>query len=631
MGKTLLLADDSVTIQKVVGISFASEDIRLITVDNGDAAIARAREHRPDAILADVVMPGKNGYEVCAAIKADPALRHIPVLLLTGTFESFDEERARRCGAAGHVAKPFEAQALVERVRELLARAPEPAPEPAASEDATPAVAALSASGPATASADDSFDFFDDDLGDLSAPAEAERADAPLEDGAFAFGEDDLDGAAPAPPRSQGGPSFDRTLAMLPEDEETDAAPAATALDDELDVGMAPTRIDEDFGAPESDVDDLLGDSQAYGRESAPEADRFDFDFASDAPGGRAGASIGAADLAGATVLDPNGSSGFDISSSDLGEPPRRGSRTSAAPADSSPFGAPLDADFADSPALTPPPPARRPAAPAPPAPRPQAAPQRPQAPPPRQPAASPPQQPAASPPQQPAAVPPPRQPAAVPPPLPTAAAPPARAARPPAAQPTPGDPPRPFGAQPPPLPRRETQPAARGPSAAFDELSRPGSDLDDLDGFAAPVAEELDDLSGHARAGMRASEAVAADEPDFAFAALEEDDLPVATAEMDESSLEELGEDAPIDARRVGIHDPAALAGVALAEITPRLREQLHDTLEKVAWESLGDVAEQIVRQALERVEQIAWEVIPQMAETLVREEIRRMKGEED
>jgi hypothetical protein len=129
----------------------------------------------------------------------------------------------------------------------------------------------------------------------------------------------------------------------------------------------------------------------------------------------------------------------------------------------------------------------------------------------------------------------------------------------------------------------------------------------------------------------MRASEAVAADEPDFAFAALEEDDLPVATAEMDESSLEELGEDAPIDARRVGIHDPAALAGVALAEITPRLREQLHDTLEKVAWESLGDVAEQIVRQALERVEQIAWEVIPQMAETLVREEIRRMKGEED
>jgi hypothetical protein len=95
-------------------------------------------------------------------------------------------------------------------------------------------------------------------------------------------------------------------------------------------------------------------------------------------------------------------------------------------------------------------------------------------------------------------------------------------------------------------------------------------------------------------------------------------------TPPLTEALAEETGEQV------VAIHDPAALAGVALAEITPRLREQLHDTLEKVAWETLGDVTEQIVRQALERVEQVAWEVIPQMAETLIREEIRRMKGEE-
>ena len=94
MPKTLLLADDSVTIQKVVGISFANEDIVLLTVDNGDDAIARAREARPDIVLADVVMPGKNGYDVCQAIKAEPSLAHIPVLLLTGTFEAFDEQRA---------------------------------------------------------------------------------------------------------------------------------------------------------------------------------------------------------------------------------------------------------------------------------------------------------------------------------------------------------------------------------------------------------------------------------------------------------------------------------------------------------------------------------------------------------
>ena len=89
MSKTLLLADDSVTIQKVVGISFASEDVTLVTVDNGDDAITRARETQPDVILADVVMPGRNGYEVCEAIKSDPALRHVPVLLLTGTEPSF--------------------------------------------------------------------------------------------------------------------------------------------------------------------------------------------------------------------------------------------------------------------------------------------------------------------------------------------------------------------------------------------------------------------------------------------------------------------------------------------------------------------------------------------------------------
>src|SRR5215510_10863147 len=104
MSKSLLLADDSVTIQKVVGISFANEDIEITTVDNGRDAVAKARAIRPDVILADVVMPGMSGYEVCETVKADPSLRHIPVLLLTGTFEAFDQARANAVGAAGHVA-----------------------------------------------------------------------------------------------------------------------------------------------------------------------------------------------------------------------------------------------------------------------------------------------------------------------------------------------------------------------------------------------------------------------------------------------------------------------------------------------------------------------------------------------
>src|SRR5918911_704501 len=131
MPKNLLVADDSITIQKVVGITFAGEDFKITAVDNGDDAIARARELRPDVILADVVMPRKNGYEVCEAVKGDPALRHIPVLLLAGTFEAFDEARARAARADGHIAKPFDSQALINKVKELLGGPAESAPAPA--------------------------------------------------------------------------------------------------------------------------------------------------------------------------------------------------------------------------------------------------------------------------------------------------------------------------------------------------------------------------------------------------------------------------------------------------------------------------------------------------------------------
>jgi CheY-like chemotaxis protein len=120
MPKTLLLADDSVTIQKVVGIVFATEDYRVVPVDNGEDALRKARELRPDIVLADAVMPRMNGYELCQAVKADPQLADVPVLLLAGTFEPFDEARARAARADGHIAKPFDSQSLLSRVRELV-------------------------------------------------------------------------------------------------------------------------------------------------------------------------------------------------------------------------------------------------------------------------------------------------------------------------------------------------------------------------------------------------------------------------------------------------------------------------------------------------------------------------------
>jgi len=171
MPKTLLLADDSVTIQKVVGISLANEDITLVTVENGDDAVTRAAEIRPDIVLADIVMPGKNGYEVCEAVKNDPQLAATPVLLLTGTFEAFDAERARQVGADGHITKPFEAQALVDQVNQLLARAQQPVAAASASRPRPDAMAAAPAPKPtadvgAHGEGGDAFDFFDGDGGD---------------------------------------------------------------------------------------------------------------------------------------------------------------------------------------------------------------------------------------------------------------------------------------------------------------------------------------------------------------------------------------------------------------------------------------------------------------------------------
>jgi CheY-like chemotaxis protein len=122
MGKRILLADDSLTIQKVVELTLAGTDYELTCVSNGHEALESLRQSRPDLILADVVMPEKNGYEVCEAVKSNPATARIPVLLLSGTFEPFDRDRADRVAADRVVSKPFDAQQLLDQIETLLAR-----------------------------------------------------------------------------------------------------------------------------------------------------------------------------------------------------------------------------------------------------------------------------------------------------------------------------------------------------------------------------------------------------------------------------------------------------------------------------------------------------------------------------
>jgi CheY-like chemotaxis protein len=122
--KTILLADDSITIQKVVELTFSDADYQVVCVGNGAQALRKLGEVRPDIVLLDVIMPEKNGYEVCEQIKRSPSTSGIPVLLLTGTFEPFDKKRAEAAGADGHLTKPFESQLLVSRVEELIAATP---------------------------------------------------------------------------------------------------------------------------------------------------------------------------------------------------------------------------------------------------------------------------------------------------------------------------------------------------------------------------------------------------------------------------------------------------------------------------------------------------------------------------
>ena len=123
MPKRILLADDSITIQKVVELTFSDGDYEVTAVNNGARAILKLSEMRPDIILSDIIMPEKNGYEVCEYVKSHPEYRNIPVVLLTGTFEPFDPDRAEKAGCDAVVTKPFESQSLIHKVEELIAGA----------------------------------------------------------------------------------------------------------------------------------------------------------------------------------------------------------------------------------------------------------------------------------------------------------------------------------------------------------------------------------------------------------------------------------------------------------------------------------------------------------------------------
>ncbi len=231
MAKKVLLAEDSLTIQKVFELTFRGSDIALTMVDNGEDAIRLAGEVAPDLVVADVTLPGKDGFEVAASLSSPDKTKAVPVLILSGTLAPFDEEKFKKSGASGVLFKPFESQELFDKIDAILrggepARAgagpKAPATKPAAEEtwDFTDVIeeaekeAAKEHAGakPAAAPLPRGADV----LAGLTSPVS--RDDAPVSLGEFDVSLDDLEGpskevlAGPAAPLSDVVGSFDEAV-----------------------------------------------------------------------------------------------------------------------------------------------------------------------------------------------------------------------------------------------------------------------------------------------------------------------------------------------------------------------------------------------------------------------------------
>ena len=268
MPHTLLVADASATIRRVIELTFADEDIRVVSVGTGDDAVAQLDGKPPDLVLAAVSLSGKSGYDIGVHLKQFPRLAHIPLVLIAGAFEPIDHEQVTRAGGSGVFVKPFDPQALLRRVKALLsqgkqaagpsmdavpvpaeARAPEPV-APVAQPVASPVGAAATTSS--LAQIDDYFDKLDAAFASLSRGAVREgapaRSSAATLDPAVAWltkearRSAESDAEAPATGDTTTAPAladiFARLLAI--EQGQTEGAPATQAGRDDVPEDRAP-------------------------------------------------------------------------------------------------------------------------------------------------------------------------------------------------------------------------------------------------------------------------------------------------------------------------------------------------------------------------------------------------------
>lgn len=121
MNRTILIADDHADLRKLIRMTLLGGPFTVLEAEDGLQALAGARARRPDLIILDVMMPGElDGYQVCAAVKADPALRDVPVILVTARAQRADLQAGQEAGADAYLIKPFSPMELLERVTAML-------------------------------------------------------------------------------------------------------------------------------------------------------------------------------------------------------------------------------------------------------------------------------------------------------------------------------------------------------------------------------------------------------------------------------------------------------------------------------------------------------------------------------
>ena len=119
----ILIVEDSVTMRRVMEMTFAGEDAELLAVESGEIALQQGRDFGPDVAFIDASLPGIDGYEVTRAIKSDPQLAGTAVILMASQHRPLDDARASEVGADDHIMKPFDTQEAIDKAVELASQA----------------------------------------------------------------------------------------------------------------------------------------------------------------------------------------------------------------------------------------------------------------------------------------------------------------------------------------------------------------------------------------------------------------------------------------------------------------------------------------------------------------------------